>query len=387
MAKILVTDDLKENHVLIKMGLRNKPFELMHVYSGEEALEKLNEFKPDLILMDIQMPGIDGFETAKIIKQNPTYAKVPILFMSALKDISNILKCYESGGVDYISKPFKIPELLARINTHITMSQLQNQLSDERDKIQTILNNILPQHYINQLKSGIQPQPELKTNVVVAFADFQNFTSLSQQLGPEKSISHLNHLFYAFDDITSRFGMERVKTLGDGYFAISINEHNDADHALKSVAALIKCQEFVEHYNRKHPEINWKLRVGAHIGNVVTGIVGYQKIAFDVWGPSVNLASRLQSVSGTNTVAISEELYKCLGQNVIVSSHDTYDIHRLGPLEVYHIKGLSDSSDPSIKAYFNNFDISKLLDSYDLSQGLIHRLFNTNNPDNPIDNN
>lgn len=387
MAKILVTDDLKENHVLIKMGLRNKSFELLHVYSGEEALEKITAFKPDLILMDIQMPGMDGFETTKIIKQNPLFTKVPILFMSALKDINNILKCYDAGGVDYISKPFKIPELLARINTHITMSQLQNQLSDERDKIQTILNNILPQHYISQLKTGIQPQPELKSDVVVAFADFQNFTSLSQQLGPENSISHLNHLFYAFDDITSRFGMERVKTLGDGYFAISLKENNASYHALKSVAALIKCQQFVEQYNKRFPGIHWKLRVGAHIGNVVTGIVGYQKIAFDVWGPSVNLASRLQSVSGTESIAISEELYHTLEDHVTVGSHQIYDIHRLGPIKVFHVNGLSDSCDPSVKKYFNDFDITPLLDTYDLSQGLIHRLFSSSPTEDTTDNN
>jgi CheY-like chemotaxis protein len=374
MTSILVVDDLKDNHVLIKMGLRSEDVVLHHAYNGKEALEMLPKAAPDIILMDIQMPNMDGFEVTRQIKDIPKWKSVPVLFMSALKDIQNILKCYEAGGVDYISKPFKVPEVLARIRTHITIAKLQRELAVERDKMQSILNNMLPQHYIDQLKAGSTPKPELKSNVVIAFADFQNFTTMSQILGPEESVVHLNHLFFGFDEIASSFGLERVKTLGDGYFAIMNGYSEASENALATVAAMLKMIDYVNFYNKNQAKVEWKVRTGVHIGDVVTGIVGFQKIAFDVWGPSVNMASRLQSSSDAVSVSVSDEIFNLIAESITCSGTDTVELHRVGDVHVHRVDGLTTSNHPIIRTYMD-LSTESIFKLYNPENSLINKLF------------
>lgn len=374
MTSILVVDDLKDNHVLIKMGLRSEEVVLYHAYNGKQALEMISQASPDIILMDIQMPDMDGFEVTRQIKEMPEWKSVPVLFMSALKDIQNILKCYEAGGVDYISKPFKVPEVLARIRTHITIAKLQRELAIERDRMQSILINMLPSHYIDQLKAGSTPQPELQSNVVIAFADFQNFTSMSQVLGPEESIVHLNHLFFGFDEIAFTFGLERVKTLGDGYFAIMNRYPDPTSNALSTVAAMIRMIDYVNYYNSRQTKVEWKLRTGVHIGEVVTGIVGFQKIAFDVWGPSVNMASRLQSSADTTSVSVSNEMFDIISSFVTSKNSDTVELHRVGEIQVHRIDGFI-KSDHEVIQKFRSINPQEIYEMYNPDNSLINKLF------------
>lgn len=307
---ILAIDDLEENLMMIKISLRKLDFELVTARSGREAIKIVENITPDLILMDIQMPGIDGYETAMIIKNKKGFEDIPILFLSALKDLDNIVKCFEAGGVDYVSKPFRTLELVSRIQAHLKIRRLQKRIIDENARTNAILQNILPQNYILELKNGNRPQTQLYEDVVVMFTDFRNFTGISLDLGPQKSIDSLNQIFFAFDEIITKFDLERVKTIGDGYFAIGGVNSSSKDAPIKVIAALLKMQEFVQYYNILHPDVDWDLRVGADIGPVIAGIVGYQKIAFDVWGQPVNIASRLQSVAELKGIAISDNLYE-----------------------------------------------------------------------------
>ena len=143
---------------------------------------------------------------------------VPVIFLSAMRDVENIVRCFDSGGVDYISKPFRQQELIARIETHLKIKRLKEQVDRERDRMKAILGNILPGSYINELTDGKRPGSQLFENVVVMFTDFKNFTGLSEKLGPEASIEHLNRLFFAFDEIIDYFGLERIKNTGRWLF-------------------------------------------------------------------------------------------------------------------------------------------------------------------------
>jgi response regulator RpfG family c-di-GMP phosphodiesterase len=118
------------------------------------------------------------------------------------------------GGSRYVSKPFRNPELVARITTHLKIRQLQKKLEQEHQKMNAILENVLPGSYVTELKNGVRPRTEMHENVVVLFTDFQNFTGISRDLGPEKSINHLNEIFFAFDEIITRI---RART-GQNYW-------------------------------------------------------------------------------------------------------------------------------------------------------------------------
>lgn len=132
---IFAVDDLPENLQMLKLALRNSPFELVTATSGEDALEWLRTHTPDLILMDIQMPGMDGYETTIELKKDPRLAAIPVVFISEITDQNAIVKCFEAGAVDYVSKPFKRQELIARIATHLEIKHLQERIQSERAKI------------------------------------------------------------------------------------------------------------------------------------------------------------------------------------------------------------------------------------------------------------
>ena len=127
-SKILVVDDTPANLEVISESLMTVGYEIAVAISGERALNRLKTYQPNLILLDVQMPGIDGFETCRQIKANPDWAAIPIIFITALNDTASIAKGFSLGAVDYINKPFQEAELLARIKTHLHLQQMTQQL-------------------------------------------------------------------------------------------------------------------------------------------------------------------------------------------------------------------------------------------------------------------
>lgn len=130
-SRILVVDDVPANLKVITESLSVDDYTITTAISGERALKRLENYVPDLILLDIQMPGIDGFETCRRIKENPNTASIPIIFITALSDTESIAKGFSLGAVDYISKPFRELELLSRVRTHIQMQRLTQQLETQ----------------------------------------------------------------------------------------------------------------------------------------------------------------------------------------------------------------------------------------------------------------
>lgn len=337
---VFAVDDLPENLQMLKLALRNSPFDLVTASSGEEALNWLAATVPDLILMDIQMPGKDGYETTIELKKDPRLAPIPVLFISGITDQNAIVKCFEAGAVDYVSKPFKRQELIARIATHLQIKHLQEKIQSESMKISAILSNILPDRLVEQLKNGERPVSETYPDVVVLFTDFRNFTGLTRTLGPDEAIRHLNHLFYAFDEIVAAFNLERVKTIGDGYFAIGGVNTPSEGAPLRTMQAAMAMQDYVAFYNRKMGSEHWGLRIGAHIGPVIAGVIGFQKIAFDVWGDAVNVASRLQSIAKGTGVMISESMFSIVCDHVFADEMHTAELRNLGGQQVLNVTRL-----------------------------------------------
>ncbi|MCP4416379.1 MAG: response regulator [Chloroflexi bacterium] len=132
---ILAVDDLPMNLKILTSTLENAGYKILVANSGDRALSQIEHHPPDLILLDILMPGIDGFETCRHLKANPNTANIPVIFMTALTDINSKTKGFEAGAVDYITKPFQLTEMLARIKTHLTISRLQRQLAAQNAQL------------------------------------------------------------------------------------------------------------------------------------------------------------------------------------------------------------------------------------------------------------
>jgi class 3 adenylate cyclase len=188
------------------------------------------------------------------------------------------------------------------------------EIRDQRDEIHrqerkghSLLLNILPESVAEELKSSGTVTPVGFDDVTVCFTDFVGFTLSSEKLTPAELVEKLNLYFTAFDEIVARYGLEKLKTIGDSYMFASGLPVSRSAHAVDAVLAALEMVEVVEGLA---PETGWGIRVGLHSGPVVAGVVGIRKFAFDIWGNTVNLASRMESSGVPGRVNLSEHTYR-----------------------------------------------------------------------------
>src|SRR5258705_13664010 len=176
-ARILVVDDTPANIQTLAAILKEQGYQLSVATNGRQALEVMEKMRPDLVLMDVMMPEMDGYEACQHIKASPSLRDIPIIFLTAKTDTADIVRGFELGAVDYVAKPFNAHELLARVNTHLTLDYLHRE--NER-----LLLNVLPASIANKLKQQVGIIAERFDDASVLFADIVGFTPLSARLSP-----------------------------------------------------------------------------------------------------------------------------------------------------------------------------------------------------------
>lgn len=194
-------------------------------------------------------------------------------------------------------------------------------ISTEKERSEKLLLNILPSEVAEELKEKGQAEAHLFENVTVMFTDFVNFTKISEELSPTELVKEIHYCFSKFDEITGRHGMEKIKTIGDAYLAVSGLPTLDPQHAVKAVNAAIEIRDFITSYHNERINKHlppFAIRIGLNSGPVVAGIVGVKKFAYDIWGDTVNTAARMEqngepgriNISG-NTFELIKETYTC----------------------------------------------------------------------------
>ncbi len=296
---ILVVDDSVENLQVLTALLRDK-YRVKVAKNGIKALEIL-EADPlvDLILLDIIMPEMDGYEVCEQIKASSITAKIPVIFLTALNESSDETKGFKAGGADFITKPFNTDVVLARIGTHL-------ELQKERKRADDLLRVLLPDNVIKDLIEKGNYDPETHANTSVLFCDLVGFTSISAQLEPHKLIAELTEIFTAYDDLALLNNVTRIKTIGDAYMAVAGIGSNTNDHAANLVKFGLEMVNYLQEKN-KNSFIEWKCRIGIHSGEIISGVVGKSRFQFDVMGDNVNIAARVESNGRPMSVAITEE--------------------------------------------------------------------------------
>ncbi len=225
-------------------------------------------------------------------------------------------------------------------------------LDKQKDQIEQLLLNILPKEVATELQTSGESKPRHFEEVSILFSDFKGFTSIADKLSPGELVEDLNECFVAFDGIVEKYGLEKIKTIGDAYMCAGNIPSPAADHAYKIIKAAIEMKGFMEKYNSLRAEkglLPWEIRIGIHIGPVVAGVVGKKKYAYDVWGSSVNIASRMESNGTPGKVNISAHTYETIKDRFNCTYRGKIYAKNLGELDMYYVEyEMSETEMPTI---------------------------------------
>ncbi|MBP0021848.1 MAG: response regulator [Cyanobacteria bacterium SBLK] len=315
---ILLVDDTPDNLRLLSTMLGEQGYKTRKVPNGALALKVAKSAPPDLILLDVMMPDMNGYEVCRHLKADPQTTNIPIIFISALDDVFDKVKAFNVGGVDYITKPFQIEEVIARLDNQLMICNLQQQLQEknaslqiEKEKSDRLLLNILPAVVAEKLKQDRGSLAEQFDEVTILFADIVDFTSLSSRMRPIELVDLLNRIFSAFDRLADRYGLEKIKTIGDAYMVVNGIPLPRPDSANAIAQMALEMQAEIQKFHG-NSEQSFQLRIGINTGSVVAGVIGIKKFSYDLWGDAVNVASRMESTGLPGKIQVTPATYRLL---------------------------------------------------------------------------
>lgn len=352
-AQILVVDDSRLMRIVLTKALQELGFtHITEATNGREAIKKLKEKPYDLMLLDMEMPEMNGDEVLLAKSADPKLKEVPTIVISASEHIDLAVKCIEAGAEDYLIKPPNPTLFRARVNTSLEKKRLRDMdrllfarlqeekelVEIEKEKSERLLLNILPASIAKQLRNEGQTIANGHKMVTVMFADICGFTELSRNTSPSDLVTLLNGIFVAFDNIVENYGLEKIKTIGDCYMMVGgLPNHRD-DHAHAVADASLEMLEALEDINEKN-NISLAMRVGVHSGPVVAGVIGKIKFTYDIWGETVNVASRMESSGMPGKIQISEQTQAELDSRFDLVERGMVDCKGLGQMKTFFLTG------------------------------------------------
>jgi len=223
-SRILVVDDTPANIQVLSSTLKDKGYQISVATNGRQALDVVARLRPDLILLDVMMPEMDGFETCRRLKESAATNDIPVIFLTARTETTDIVQGFEVGAVDYVAKPFNAHELLARVNTHLTMDQLRRSLAGKNAELaraHELVRRAFGRYVSEEVATSILQSPEglelggEEREVAILMSDLRGFTALAARLSPREVIEFLNLYLEAMVDVISRYEGTIDEIIGD----------------------------------------------------------------------------------------------------------------------------------------------------------------------------
>jgi len=312
-ARILVVDDNEDNRYTLTRRLRREGYEdVALATNGREALDLIAARPFDLILLDIMMPEMNGYEVLERLKADAGLRHVPVIMISAISELDSVVRCIELGAEDYLPKPFNSVLLRARIGASLERKRLHDreaahraEIERQRARADQLLHAILPAPAVRELQSAERIAPRRFEDVAVVFGDLVGFTSYCERHPAEEVVANLDRLALDLEQIASRHALEQIKTTGDGFMATANLLEPHADQVMASARFAFEMVEAA----RRNPAC-WQIRLGIHVGSVVAGVVGRSKFTFDLWGDTVNTAARLSALGSEGAVYLSGDAWR-----------------------------------------------------------------------------
>lgn len=334
---ILIIEGDQKTRVGLKEMLTGSGNNVLLADSLESAIPVLEKKEIGIVLVNVD-ESKDAIEELKEIQKERTLGNQYIILIS--KDgssSSKLVKGIKQGAVDYISAPFSPNLIRSKIEVYKSLFY-----KDQR--IAQLLSNIFPDSILGELSNVGKFSPKRIQNGVVLFTDFVDFSSKAKNMNPLELIKRLEYYFTKFDSIVAKYKLEKIKTIGDAYMALSGVTENMPRPAIRACLAALEIRDFMR--NERDIAIAmrkdfWEIRIGLHMGPLVAGIIGSSKFSFDVWGDTVNIASRAEEVTKSGNITITSNIADGIGAYFETIPRGKIDIHkRGGSIEMFYLSKL-----------------------------------------------
>ncbi len=222
----------------------------------------------------------------------------------------------------------------------LEIEKQKKQLESEKSKSDALLLNILPEEIAAELKKFGKSYARKHEEVSVLFADIKGFTSIAEHMTPDLLVTQLDETFRGFDYITGKYGLEKIKTIGDAYMCAAGLPQDDEEHALNAVKAAMDMQNFIAEFSRSkiiQDLPGFEIRIGIHSGSVVSGVVGTKKFVYDIWGDTVNLASQMEQLGEPGEINISGETYRLVKDYYNCQYRGKIAVKGKGDIDMYFV--------------------------------------------------
>lgn len=344
-ARILVIDDNPQNVELLESALTLAGYEVFTALGGEEGLEKARSHLPDLILLDVLMPDMDGYEVCIRLRKDEATRSIPVVMLTALKGMEDKVRGLEVGADDFLSKPFHQVELMARVRSLLRVKRLHDELEERNRLLASILNRYMSEEITARILD--QPERYLKLGgetrlVTVLFADIKGFTSFAEEHSASRVVEVLNTVFSHLTQLIFKHKGTFDKYLGDAIMAFYGAPISYEDDVLRALQTALEMQEVFEKLRARENLGDLGLGIGIHTGEAVVGNIGSEKVMdYTVIGDTPNVARRLQELAGGGQIFISQATYQWVKDQAIVEEKPPQVLRgKQRRVMIYELKGL-----------------------------------------------
>lgn len=360
-ARILIVDDIPQNLRLLSAMLSEHNYEVRYAVNGRLAIEAARLSPPDLILLDISMPGMNGYEVCEALKSEAATRHIPVVFLSARDDLVDKVKAFAVGGVDYITKPFQSEEVLARVHTHLTLSHLQRHLeqlviertaelaaaNEELTRLNNAYGRFVPHDFLALLEKESVTDVELgdqaEHEMTVLFATVRAFTKRLPQMTAQEHFNFINSYLSRISPTIRHYNGFIDRYIGDSLIALFPGK-NHPNNALQAALRVMEEVTLYNIYREMQADIPVEVSIGLHTGQLLLGMIGEpQRIQSAILSEVINVAAYLETLTRTygmpiiasaDTISRTDSSFTYCAQTL-----DTVAIAGVdGPLAIYGIR-------------------------------------------------
>ena len=330
---ILVVDDDKHAVRRVEKTLVPQGYDVITAYDGKQALQRAAETPPDLVVLDVLMPELDGFDTARALRSRAESRAIPILMVTALNELNDKIKGLESGADDFLSKPFNTVELIARVRSLLRIKQLHDELHARNTLLERLLTRYVSKEVAHEIL--LDPSQDLRLDgqsceVSVLFANIRGFTHFSEQLEAAQVTQMLNYIFHHLAAIVFEYQGTLDKYLGDAIMAFYGAPIPSSDYPIQALRTAWVMQRRFAQLRREDPTLGeLGIGIGLSTGEAVVGNIGFERMVdYTVLGYTPNTAQRLQGHAQKGQILMDERTYQAVEEIV-----------RARPVELPHLNG------------------------------------------------